>query len=341
MRNFTSRHAGNNFQSNPILLNINNHPDASYSKSGLSFIRSTNNFNILNLKYLNMKTVISNFRVLPLVVMFMVLATLGYATTPVYQCYIDNDQSTSNTYQFDIKVKAVSGTISFSDFQFGIFVNPGFVSGTVSASILSYSGPGGRGAVSYDNVNNMVRLSVDTTPSLTSISTACSAAGSIGTTPVAVYRIQISTTGSFGCAAPNLEFNFGNSLSGGNITATSPWQTRIAFWASCSPVNDSDITEYGEFNSISGYANSLDSVTTYSSNLYSGASPISPNANNPVGVTYYADLDGDGYTAEYDLVSSCTGAPANYYPIYTLPTGTGPYPNTVTLTVNSATLSAT
>src|SRR2546425_1135470 len=62
-----------------------------------------------------MKSTTTTLRGLVMLALLTVLTTLGYGQN--FECYIDNDQSTPNTYEFDIKVKASSGTIKFNGFQ--------------------------------------------------------------------------------------------------------------------------------------------------------------------------------------------------------------------------------
>src|SRR4051812_24219018 len=88
----------------------------------------------------NMRSFTTTLRRMVLVAGLLMLTSIGYGQS--FQCYIDNDISTANTYDFDIKVKASSGTIKFNGFQFGMFVNPSFLgSGAISVSIQTYSGP--------------------------------------------------------------------------------------------------------------------------------------------------------------------------------------------------------
>jgi len=260
-----------------------------------------------------MKSTTTTLRALFLVAFFSVLTTYSFGKN--FSCYIDSDVTNTNqTYDFSIVVKASSGTINFNGFQFGLYVNPSFLSsGTISAT-GNYYGQGSSGTIGWDNTNQMIRISVDT-------GTACGSPTAINSViGRSVYHIQLSTTGTWGCFAPDLKFNFGNVVdnsSTGTVDASSPWPTKIDYWESCSPDNIVDITANGTYNGTA-YAITYFNSDQYT-NAYWGRSVVSPAALNPVGVTYYADFDGDLYRDQNNKATSCFTAPSGYYPIYTLP----------------------
>ncbi|MBK9543455.1 MAG: T9SS type A sorting domain-containing protein [Bacteroidetes bacterium] len=171
-----------------------------------------------------MKTNLTNLRVLVLTLVLALTGRLGYSqgTCPVgglpFNCYMSDVTVTGpNTFRFSVYMQATGAEIPLRTFQGGLKVNGAFNTGTLSMSYVSRIFGGG-GAFSWDNVNKIIRIAVNT-------GVSCNEPVyqyPIGTTPVKIMEIQAVSSQPLACQPTNLSFNF--ATTGGQFpTAITQW----------------------------------------------------------------------------------------------------------------------
>ncbi|MFM2134981.1 MAG: hypothetical protein RL021_381, partial [Bacteroidota bacterium] len=137
------------------------------------------------------------------------------------EVYIDNDAQTSATeYEFDIKAKSSVDSLSIRTLEFGLLLNSAWLNGgTPSVTIVSSNISGTPGVVSWEGApKNDIKLTANT-------GIACATPTMLNTTPRTIYRLKVTNSVSFGCAPPEVRFNFGD---GGVFRA----KTILTLWTS-------------------------------------------------------------------------------------------------------------
>ncbi len=140
---------------------------------------------------------------------FFAASTWGYAQNPTYDIYITNDSLTTFTnYEFDIMIRATGSTTSFDlkSFQAGIYVSPAFVGAnptigcTMVAGSSQLSGSGYNGSFQWNNTDKVVNMGFNTA--------VCSIPTVVTPVPLRIARVRLLGFLGFGCAAPDLQFNY-------------------------------------------------------------------------------------------------------------------------------------
>ena len=168
-----------------------------------------------------------NMKIKLLVVLaFIVQSFAVKAVDPSASFYIANPMYISpSIYEFDVMVKASGATSTFDlrTFQAGIYVNSAWVNGgTLSLSTApGYSeltAPSYNGAYQWNATDKLINCSVNynVKPSPTTcISTT------VDVNPLRVARIRATNSANFGCATPDLKFNY--------VANNSPLRLRTSF----------------------------------------------------------------------------------------------------------------
>lgn len=162
-----------------------------------------------------------------LVVIALVIQSFGAkAVDPSASFYIDNPLYISPTiYEFDVMVKASGATSTFDlrTFQAGIYVNSAWMNGgtptlSTAPGYSELTAPSYNGAYQWNATDKLINCSVNynvkPTPT-TCISTP------VNTIPLRVARIRVTNSVSFGCATPDLKFNY--------VANNSPLRLRTSF----------------------------------------------------------------------------------------------------------------
>ncbi|MFZ7114681.1 MAG: hypothetical protein ACO1G9_04800 [Bacteroidota bacterium] len=161
-----------------------------------------------------------------IVVAFLVQSFSVKAVDPSASFYIDNPLYISpGIYEFDVVVKASGATSSFDlrTFQAGIYVNPAWVNGGVltlstAPGYSELTSPSYNGAYQWNATDKLINCSVNynVKPSPTTcISTL------VDVNPLRVARIRATNSVSFGCATPDMKFNY--------VANNSPLRLRTSF----------------------------------------------------------------------------------------------------------------
>ena len=156
----------------------------------------------------------------------IVQSVIVKAQDPSASFYIDHTMYISPTvYEFDVMAKASSATASFDlrTFQAGIYVNTAWVNGgtftlSTAPGYSELTSPAYNGSYQWNATDKLINCSVNynvkPTPS-TCISTL------VDVLPLRVARIRVVNSVSFGCATPDLKFNY--------VANNSPLRLRTSF----------------------------------------------------------------------------------------------------------------
>jgi hypothetical protein len=213
-------------------------------------------------------------RIFTLLSLAILKASGAFAVDPSASFYIDHARYISpGIYEFDIMAQASGATTSFDlrTFQAGIYVNSAWVNGgTLSLSTApgysELSSPGYNGSYQWNATDKVINCSVNynvkPSPS-TCISTQVTS-----TQAVRIARIRAANTTSFGCATPDLKFNY--------VQNNSPLRLRTSFsWRETACT-----TNYELFYPARTYGGVAKFNTeTYSTSDADGRSPVSALAN--------------------------------------------------------------
>lgn len=168
-----------------------------------------------------------NMKIKLLVVLaFIVQSFAVKAVDPSASFYIDRPMYISpNVYEFDVMVKAsgVTSTFDLRTFQAGIYVNSSWVNGgtltlSTAPGYSELASPSYNGAYQWNSTDKLINCSVNynVKPSPTTcISTL------VDVNPLRVTRIRATNTVNYGCATPDMKFNY--------VANNSPLRLRTSF----------------------------------------------------------------------------------------------------------------
>lgn len=162
-----------------------------------------------------------------LIVLALLVQTFNVkAQDPSASFYIDHPIYISPTiYEFDVMVKASGATTAFDlrTFQAGIYVNSAWVNGgtltlSTAPGYSELTAPSYNGAYQWNATDKLINCSVNynvkPSPS-TCISTL------VDVNPLRVARIRATNSATYGCATPDMKFNY--------VANNSPLRLRTSF----------------------------------------------------------------------------------------------------------------
>ncbi len=161
-----------------------------------------------------------------LAITFVLHSMIVKAQDPSASFYIDHPLYISpSVYEFDVMVKASGSTTAFDlrTFQAGIYVNSSWVNGgtltlSTAPGYSELTSPSYNGSYQWNATDKLINCSVNynvkPTPS-TCVSTL------VDVNPLRVARIRATNSVSYGCATPDLKFNY--------VANNSPLRLRTSF----------------------------------------------------------------------------------------------------------------
>ena len=161
-----------------------------------------------------------------LAITFVLHSMIVKAQDPSASFYIDHPLYISpDVYEFDVMVKASGSTTAFDlrTFQAGIYVNSSWVNGgtltlETAPGYSELTSPSYNGSYQWNATDKLINCSVNynvkPTPS-TCVSTL------VDVNPLRVARIRATNSVSYGCATPDLKFNY--------VANNSPLRLRTSF----------------------------------------------------------------------------------------------------------------
>ena len=174
----------------------------------------------------------------------------------------------SNTYEFNIVVKAINTTTSFQlrTFQAGIYVNSAWLNGgslTIQTvpTFTELSSPGYNGNYQWNNTDKLINCSVNYGVKPTAATCISSLVGTVNTT---VTRIRLVNSATFTCNTPDLKFNYVQNMSPLRLRTSVSWR-----------INNSCATNYDLFYPNRTYSGVVKfNGETYSLSDVDGRSPV-------------------------------------------------------------------